>query len=325
MLLIKHRRKEAGSMESFLVALNAVVPFTFYIAFGYLMQRVHAVEEDFLKKLNQMVFHLFFPFTTFYSISTIEDGFRMDVRFVCLVVSSILLLVAILLVTVPRVVPENRRRGVIMQALYRSNVVLFAVPMTQSVFGDSVNALTSTIIVSTVPLYNVVSVLILEYYNGTRPDPAALFRKLLSNPFIRGAIAGFIFHILRIHLPAYLLKPVSAFNSMAAPLALFVLGGTLHFDAVRRNLKYILPVLGIKMLLLPAIIFGIIYALRLGSHEALVYMCCFATPIATASFPMAQNLGGDGELAGQLVMLSTVVSSVTLFFWIYLMKRMAML
>ena len=46
-------------MESFLVALNAVVPFTFYIAFGYLMQRVHAVEEDFLKKLNQMVFHLF--------------------------------------------------------------------------------------------------------------------------------------------------------------------------------------------------------------------------------------------------------------------------
>ncbi len=320
MLLIKHRRKEAGSMESFLVALNAVVPFTFYIAFGYLMRRVNAVGEDFLKQLNQVVFHLFFPFTTFYSFCSMEDRLSVNLPFVMLVAGSILLLVAILLLTVPRIVHENPRRGVIIQALYRCNVVLFAVPLTQSVFGDSITALISMVVVVTVPMYNVISVLVLEYYNGTRPEIGALLRRLLANPFIRGAIAGFIVHILHIRLPACLLKPVSAINSMAAPLALFVLGGTLHFRAVGRNLKYIIPTLSIKLLVLPAIVMIIVRALHLGPQEALAYLCCFGTPVATASYPMALNLGGDGELAGHLVMISTVVSAVTLFFWIFFMK-----
>jgi len=35
---------------------------------------------------------------------------------------------------------------------------------------------------------------------------------------------------------------------------------------------------------------------------------------------MAQNMGGDGELAAQFVVLSTVASVVTLFFWIYFMN-----
>ena len=35
---------------------------------------------------------------------------------------------------------------------------------------------------------------------------------------------------------------------------------------------------------------------------------------------MAQNMGGDGELAGQFVVISTAVSMFTLFLWIFFMK-----
>ena len=52
-------------MESFLVAVNAVVPFLCYITFGYVMKIKGVVKEDFLQQLNKMVFKVFYPFITF--------------------------------------------------------------------------------------------------------------------------------------------------------------------------------------------------------------------------------------------------------------------
>lgn len=47
-------------MESFLVALNAVMPFLLYIGFGYGMQRTPLVDDAFLNRLNRMIFNAFF-------------------------------------------------------------------------------------------------------------------------------------------------------------------------------------------------------------------------------------------------------------------------
>ena len=55
-------------MESFLVAVNAVVPFLCYITFGYVMKIKGVVKEDFLQQLNKMVFKVLYPFMTFYNI-----------------------------------------------------------------------------------------------------------------------------------------------------------------------------------------------------------------------------------------------------------------
>lgn len=131
-----------------------------------------------------------------------------------------------------------------------------------------------------------------------------------------------ILFLANIHLPASVEKVISAFSGMTSPLALFVLGATLHFPAIRKNWKCISSVLCIKMLLLPALMLGLGLLLQLKGMELFLLIMVYATPVATSSYPMAQNMGGDGELAGQLVMLSTVFSLFTLFFWIYLMKAL---
>ena len=46
-------------MESFLVAVNAVIPFFCFLALGYTMKIRGVVSEEFLQKLNQMVFRVF--------------------------------------------------------------------------------------------------------------------------------------------------------------------------------------------------------------------------------------------------------------------------
>ena len=50
---------------------------------------------------------------------------------------------------------------------------------------------------------------------------------------------------------------------------------------------------------------------------------CF--PAGTAMFVMSQQMGGDAELASQLIVIGTLVSAVTIFLWIFALKQFALI
>ena len=147
----------------------------------------------------------------------------------------------------------------------------------------------------------------------------------MKNPLLQGAAVGLVFFFAGIKLPSCIIKPISEFANMTSPLALFVLGGTLHFNAISKNMKYLAPALTIKLVVLPAIALSIAYMLGLRGVELFIMIALYGTPVAAASYPMAQNMGGDGELAGEFVVISTVVSTVTLFLWIFFMKSVGLI
>lgn len=313
-------------MDSFLVAVNAVVPFLIYITFGYLVKIKGIVEEEFLEKLNKMVFRLFFPCMTFYNIYKADVHSLPRPQLMLFAGVSILVLEVLLVLFVPRIVKENPRRGVIIQAVYRSNFVLFGIPLTISVFGDSASSVAAMLVTVVITIYNTTSVVILEMFHGEgKTDIKVLLKNVAMNPLLQGAVTGIIFFLFQWKLPDCIIKPIAAFSDMTSPLALFVLGGTLHFNAIRANLKYLVPTLAGKLVIVPALMVAIAYALGLRGLELFLLIAIYATPVATASYPMAQNMGGDGELAGQFVVISTVVSVVTLFFWILFMKGVGLI
>lgn len=312
-------------MESFVVAVNAVVPFLVYITFGYLVRAMGLVEEHFMNRLNHMVFRAFFPILMFYNLYNREAGTTTDGKLIVVSVCSILLLVLLLFLTVPRLVKENARRGVIIQGIYRSNFVLFAIPLTESIFGAEGTALATVMVTIVVPLYNVLAVIVLEYYRGGKVKISELLKKVLTNPLIMGAIVGLAAIALNVKLPGCLEKPVAQFANMTTPLALFVLGGTLRFSSLRANLRYIVPCLVTKLVVIPFFIMGMTVLLDFGPLERFVMLTMFATPVAASSYPMAQSMGGDGSLAGELVVTSTAVSVVTIFLWVFFLKQFSLI
>ena len=313
-------------MESFLVAMNAVIPFLCYISFGYAMKVKGVVKEEFLQQLNKMVFKVMYPFMTFYNIYK-ADASSLP-RPVMLIFSgvSILALEVILVFIVPKIVKENPKRGVIIQAVYRSNFVLFGLPLTISVFGDAASSVAAMVVTVVVTIYNTTSVVILEMFNSEGKTTAkSLLLNVAKNPLLQGAVVGLIFFFLGIKVPKSLLTPIAAFADMTSPLALFVLGGTLHFNAIRGNFKYLVPTMSFKLLALPALMLAIAYQFGLRELELFLLLAIYGTPVAAASYPMAQNMGGDGELAGQFVVISTVVSVATLFVWIFFLKSVGLI
>lgn len=313
--------------ESFSAAMEAVLPFLVYLALGYFAVRVRITDRDFMNRLNRFVFTLIFPFMTFWNVYSTTPESMPSLTLLLYVGLGTLALEGLLLLTVPRVIPENRRRGVVIQAIFRSNFALYGVPMTTALFPES-GAVAGIVLLEVVSIYNITSVIILEYYNkenGGRVSVGPLFVKLLKNPLLQGCMVGLVFFALGLKLPKAIETPVRALASAASPVAMITLGGTLSFAALKKNRRILTGVLGIRLLLLPlaAVLAGA--ALGLRGVELFLVLMASGTPIATASYPMAANMGGDGELAGQLVFLSTVLSLATIFAFIFILSQAGLL
>ncbi len=312
-------------MENLIIATNAVIPFIVYILLGMLAKKSSAVKESFLKELNGVVFKVFFPFIMFNNLYAVDFGRLSNAFYVVFAFTATLVVILTVFFTVPFFVKENSRKGVVMQAIFRSNSVLFAIPLTESVFGKEGAVMASILVAFIVPLYNITSVAILEYFRGGKVSFLTLFKNILKNPLILGAMAGVLFNLLPVTMPESLVKPIAELNSMATPLSLFVLGGTLHASNMKKNALPLFAGTSLKLLVIPSIMVTIMSALGLRGAELFVVFCMFATPVAAASYPMAQSMGGDADLAGEYVVVSTLFSIVTIFGWILLLKTCALI
>lgn len=307
-------------MDAFLVAVNAVTPYLIYLGLGYLFKKAKLMDEAFYNKLNQVIFRSFFPITMFYNTHDISFDGQGNGRLVSASLLLLLVVVGLSFFLVPRFSHENPRRGVIIQGIFRSNSVLYAIGFAETLFGQEGAALASILVALLVPLYNVITILVFEYFRGNRAQPLELVKKIFQNPLFLGGVIGVCFSALPVRLPGCVEDAIAKLSGTTTPLALMVLGGTIHIRSIRKNLSCIAVTLTIKMLLVPAVAVAIGWYLGFAPMELFVFFILFGTPIAVNSYTMAENMGGDGELAGELVAVSTVVSMFTLFGWIYFLR-----
>ncbi len=149
-----------------------------------------------------------------------------------------------------------------MQVFYRSNAVLFAIPLSASVLGEAASVKASIIVAFLVPLYNVSAVFLLEYFRGGSVSFKHLMINVLKTPLIVGAIAGVVFNMLPITMPQCLASPIAQLSNLATPMALFVLGGTLHFSDVRKNaIPLLVGTIG-KLIVLPAVMITLMVMMK---------------------------------------------------------------
>ena len=312
-------------MENLQIATSAVIPFMVYIFLGMIAKKSGAVKESFLKELNGVVFKVFFPFIMFNNLYDVDFSRLSNAGYVAFAFVATLIVIFACFFFVPVFVKENPRRGVVMQAIFRSNSVLFAIPLTESVFGKEGAVMASIMVAFIVPLYNIASVAILEYFRGGRVSFPVLLKNILKNPLIIGAIAGVVFNILPVTMPTSLVKPIAELNSMATPLSLFFIGGSLHAANMKRDVLPLCTGISLKLVIIPSIMVTVMSLVGISGAELFVVFCMFATPVAAASYPMAQSMGGDADLAGEYVLVSTLLSIVTIFFWILILKNFGMM
>ena len=297
-----------------------MVPFVVYIAFGYIARETHMVKEDLLTQMNAAVFKCFFPIMLFNNFMNIDTNAGFQPLFVLASIILTFLVTIISMLVLKKIPNDNSRKGVIVQAMFRGNSVLFAIPLMESVFGLAGAAAGAMLTAFIVPIYNVMAIVILEYYRGGRPTPMALVKKVVTNPLIIGAFAGILFLFSGLHMPNMLNKPITAMANMTTPISLFILGGKLHFGTVKKDAKALITTVALRLIIVPALVMLVTLPLPLSEVQRFAMFAVFITPVAVSSYSMAANMGGDADLAGELVTFTTVASLFTIFGWIMLLR-----
>ena len=307
---------------NFIVALSAVVPMFCLMSIGAFVKYQKWLSDEELNHMNRMVFRVFFFCLMFHSIYTTKISETLRPNLMIFGACGVLIIFLLLMIFIPKIETENKKRGVMVQAIFRSNFVLFGVPIVGNIFGDNNIAVATMMIAVIIPMYNVLAVFALETFRGGKFALIPILKGVLTTPMILGAIAGAFFLLLGIKIPQPVLKPIGQISSATTPVALIILGASFKFGSVREHLKQLLTCLFGRLILVPAIILSAAIFLGFRGIDFVTLIAIFGTPCAVVSFAMAQQMGGDSDLAGNCVVFTSALSCFTIFCWILLFKTM---
>lgn len=312
-------------MENFITTANAVLPLFLIMALGYVIRRTPLMDQHTHQMMNKLIFKLFLPILLFKNISTSKlDALSGSWVFLFAFIAEMAVFLTLFAV-VPLIEKENSRRGVLIQAMGRSNYALFGLPLVGLLYPGEDIAVASMLVAISIPTFNVMSVIALETYRGGKVNPLKILRGIVTNPLIISCALGFLWLISGLTMPTFIQTAISDAAKIATPLSLFVLGGAFEFSRIRCNARpLIIGTLG-KLVIVPLL--GLTAAVLFGYRgmELASLGVAFMAPCAVSSYPMAQQMGGDGELAGQLVVFTTAFSMFSVFGFMYALKCMALI
>jgi malate permease and related proteins len=176
-----------------------------------------------------------------------------------------------------------------------------------------------------VPLFNMVSVIVLEMFSGKSPNAKKLAKDIITNPLILGTLAGVITVLLGIKLPEFITSTLKQIAAATSPLLLFLLGAFFSFDGLHKCLKPTILVTIGRLIIVPGIVLATAIACGFRGVALAGLLGAFGSANAIASFAMTQQLGGDAELAGNIIVLTSAGCIVTLFLWSMLLKTFGLI
>ncbi len=294
------------------------------MAVGYGAKRMLRLDKDSVRRFNSLVFHTLLPLMLFNNVyrSNIRGG--VSVRCLGLALGVLLALFLLTWLFVKRIEPANDQRGVMIQASFRSNFLLLGMPLIQELCPGADLATVSVMLAIVVPCFNMLAVVTLETFSRKQIDVRKILLGIAKNPLIIASALGVLANLSGLALPDCLGNPISQLGASASPVALLLLGAQFEFHDVRVHRRNLAVCTALRLIVFPGAALPLAALAGLRGPEFAVLISMFATPTAVASFSMAAQMGGNPELAASAVTLTTLLSSGTMFLWIFLFKSLGM-
>lgn len=331
-------------MNTFVFAMNAIMPIVILIALGYLMKKFRFFDTHFVNLLNKYVFRIALPALLFYNVYMIEDFSEIQWGVVIYAVVVVLAFFAIGTLVVILTVKSFDQRGVILQSIFRSNFALIGIPLAQTLGGFEALAVVALMSAFSIPLANILSVVSLSMFQknefGDRISMRKMVGNVIKNPLIIGVFTGLLFLTIRSLLPTvngekvfllsrdlrFTIDAVKLISATASPMALIALGGQFEISAVKVLARQIIQGVVWRIVIVPGVALSLAYVFRDQisgmDHAFPALIALFGTPVAVSTGIMASEMGGDVRLAGQIVVWSTVMSMFTLYFTVVIFRTL---
>ena len=307
-------------MNSFLVAARVVVPMAMMMAVGVLMRLTGVTDRPTMKKMDQIVTKVAMPLLMFQNIYTTDFAQFRGAGYFLYGAAGLVLVFLFGITLVPKLMPEPARAAAMGQALLRPNYILFGNAVAESLYGTGNVGIVMLMGAFTVPFFNALSVILLEFGRNSTATPGKLAKSILKNHIVIAALVALLMKLVHLELPVMAEDVVFELAGLATPLSFLSLGVSLDVGAIGRNRRPLILGIVTRLVLIPAVFVTAAIALGFRGQELCAIFLLFAAPTAVSSYPMAVAMDADSGLAGQMVIFTTVCCLPTFFLWVMAMS-----
>ncbi len=316
-------------MDSLIYSLNATMPVFLVIAAGYLLNLTGMFSEGFISSSNKFIFNVCLPIMVFCDLAGTDIVRAFDGRLVLYSAAVTVVAFCAIWLCARLFIKDRSIIGAFVQAAYRSSVAVMGFAFMINIYGNAGQI--PMIIIGCVPLYNIFAVTVLtfeapEARNDT--DKSKKIKKaalgIIKNPIIIGIITGCIGSLIHIteFLPVIAMKTLDNLSVIATPLSLIVIGASFNWREALRKIRPTAACCAVKLVLMPAVFLTAAVMLGFRGDALLALVIMLGSPTTPSCYIMAVNMKNDGVLTSGVIAATTLLSSVTLTFWIFLMKFM---
>ena len=306
---------------------NVVAPVFLIVALGYFVKRINVINENFVDVTSKFVYSVSLPALVFINISEIDLSEAIDFnQIIYIYAATLIIFFLIWLISIP-FIKEGKNLSVFVQGAYRSNFAIVGFAIVSKLFGSYALGKASLILAFVLPLYNILAVIILTV--PLRKERKLNLKKtiieIVLNPLIVAVMVGLPFSYYRLEIPSVINLTAGFLAELALPLALIGIGGSLNLQNIKKASGLAFTSSAIKIILIPLLLtLGALHFGFRGLELGIMYVL-FASPTAIVSFIMAEAMGANSKLAGNIVLISTVASVLTIAAGIVILKELALI
>lgn len=313
-------------MENLIFSLNATVPIFLLMVLGFALRKLGLIDDVFASKMNKFVFLVPLPALLFEDLSTVDFSQVWNMKFVLFCFGATLVSIA-LAAAVSFLWRDRSIQGEFIQASYRSSAALLGIAFIQNIYGNA--GMAPLMIIGSVPLYNVMAVVVLSLFQPERKKLdrgvwKATLKGIVTNPIILGIAAGLLWSALRIPLPSVLEKMVSDVGAAATPLGLMAMGACFDLKKAFGKAKPAAAASAMKLVLFAALFLPLAVWLGFRREELVAILVMLSSATTVSCYVMARNMGHEGVLTSSVVMLTTLFSAFTMTGWLYILRSMGL-
>ncbi len=310
-------------LSNLMFSLSVTMPLFLVIALGYLIRRGGMLDEGFVRSAGKFNFYVTLPALVFRDMAGSDFRSIMD-RQMILFCAGVTAGSFFLIWLVAHFVMKNGgQTAALVQGSFRSSAALLGFALMESIYGST--EMMPLMILGAVPLYNLLSVVVLVVEGGKKGDGflKILFRsvfKTITNPILIALALGMLASYFSVPIPAIPAKLIGYLAVMASPLALLTVGANFRFTDLKRVSGAVVMASLLKLVILAAVFLPPAIWLGFRDQKLAAILIMLASPATPASFTMCQQMGGDADLSGSVVVVTTLFSAVTLTAWIFVLR-----
>lgn len=316
-------------MQNLVTCVNILFPIFAVVALGCFLQAKKITNKSFVAAGSNVLFYVVLPCSLFMNLYNSNFSDIFNPVLVLFVVVAHLLFVLVCALILPRFFPDKGKCGLVVQGAFRGNVLLLGLPLAANMFGVSGMGPTALIMAYVIPLYNILGVVTLSVFSadsaGGRVQWGALLLKIIKNPLVVGTAVAVPFALLGIRLPEVVAGTIADIGAIGSVFGLILLGAQIRFSSIRSNAAPIITATVLKLVVFPVLILSCGLLLGFDHTELGALFIMSAAPASVSSFIVASSMGRDGELAGQMVFVSTLFSMFTLLGGLYALTLLGIL